>query len=211
MNNSHPNSFGARTTLNVPASSEKNFEYFSLKAFSKKSGLDISKFPYSMKVLVENLLRHEDNLAVKKADIEALSKWDPKATPDREIQFTPARTVLQDLTGVPAVADLAAMRGAMKKLGGNPDKINPLTPADLVIDHSVQVDFFGTSNAFEKNRKIEYDRNMERYQFLRWGQNALRNFRVVPPETGIIHQVNAKTVKLIFIQIAAWEPTLTPP
>lgn len=143
-----------------------------------------------MKVLLENLLRYEDNLAVKKSDIEAIADWNPKATPDREIQFTPGRTVLQDLTGVAAVCDLAAMRAAMKRLGGNPDKINPLTPADLVVDHSVQVDFFGTPDAFHKNREIEYERNMERYQFLRWGQSALRNFRVVPPETGIIHQVN---------------------
>ena len=187
MNNQHPNSFGSQTTLTVGG---KTYVYYSLKEFAKKSGKDVSKFPYSMKVLIENLLRHEDNLAVKKTDIEAIAGWNPQAAPDREIQFTPARTVLQDLTGVPAVADLAAMRAAMKRLGGNPDKINPLTPADLVIDHSVQVDFFGHSNAFVQNRAMEYERNMERYQFLRWGQSALRNFRVVPPETGIIHQVN---------------------
>ena len=187
MNHQNPNSFGTLSTLNVDG---KSYQYFSLTAFQKKSGKDITKFPYSMKVLLENLLRYEDNLAVKKPDIEALADWNPKATPDREIQFTPARTVLQDLTGVPAVADLAAMRAAMKRLGGDPDKINPLTPADLVIDHSVQVDYFGNSEAFNQNRKIEYERNMERYQFLRWGQTALRNFRVVPPETGIIHQVN---------------------
>ena len=186
MNKQHPNSFGTLATLNVDG---KAYQYYSLKAF-QKSGKDISKFPYSMKVLLENLLRYEDNLAVKKPDIEAIAAWVPTATPDREIQFTPARTVLQDLTGVPAVADLAAMRAAMKRLGGNPDKINPLTPADLVIDHSVQVDHFGTSESFHQNRKIEYERNMERYQFLRWGQKELRNFRVVPPETGIIHQVN---------------------
>jgi aconitate hydratase len=143
-----------------------------------------------MKVLVENLLRLEDNLAVKKTDIESIANWNPTAEPDREIQFTPARTVLQDLTGVAAVCDLAAMRSAMKRLGGNPEKINPLTPADLVIDHSVQVDYFGTPDAFNKNREIEYERNMERYEFLKWGQSALKNFRVVPPETGIIHQVN---------------------
>ena len=180
MNNTNPNSFGALTSLTVDG---KNYQYFSVKKFN-------SNFPYSIKVLLENLLRYEDNLAVKKTDIEAVANWNPKAEPDREIQFTPARTVLQDLTGVAAVCDLAAMRAAMKRLGGNPDKINPLTPADLVVDHSVQVDFFGTTDAFHKNREIEYDRNMERYQFLRWGQSALRNFRVVPPETGIIHQVN---------------------
>ncbi len=187
MNHSHPNSFGTLSTLTVDG---KSFQFYSLKEFAKKSGKDISKFPFSMKVLIENLLRHEDNLAVKKADIEALAAWNPKAEPDREMQFTPARTVLQDLTGVPAVCDLAAMRAAMKRLGGNPDKINPLTPADLVVDHSVQVDFFGSATAFSKNREIEYERNMERYQFLSWGQSSLRNFRVVPPETGIIHQVN---------------------
>jgi len=187
MNNTHPNSFGTLASLTIDG---KNFQYYSIKEFSKKSGKDVSNLPYSMKVLLENLLRYEDNLAVKKNDIEAVANWNPKAEPDREIQFTPARTVLQDLTGVAAVCDLAAMRAAMKRLGGNPDKINPLTPADLVIDHSVQVDFFGTPDAFNKNREIEYERNMERYQFLRWGQSALRNFRVVPPETGIIHQVN---------------------
>ena len=187
MNNSHPNSFGTLSSLNVEG---KSYQFFSVQEFVKKSGKDISKFPYSMKVLLENLLRLEDNLAVKKTDIEALADWNPKAEPDREIQFTPARTVLQDLTGVAAVCDLAAMRSAMKRLGGKPEKINPLTPADLVIDHSVQVDFFGTPDAFNKNREIEYERNMERYQFLRWGQSALKNFRVVPPETGIIPQVN---------------------
>ena len=187
MNNPHPNSFGAASTLNVNG---KPYRYFSLHEFSKKTGRDLSRFPYSMKILIENLLRYEDNLAVKKVDIEALSSWDPKAEPSREVQFTPARTVLQDLTGVPAVCDLAAMRAAMKRLGGDPLKINPLTPADLVIDHSVQVDFFGTHNALQKNQDIEYERNLERYQFLRWGQTTLKNFRVVPPEMGIIHQVN---------------------
>lgn len=187
MAQSNPNSFGTLSSLTADG---KTFQFFSLKEFAKKSGKDISKFPYSMKVLLENLLRHEDNLAVKKSDILAVAEWNPKAEPDREIQFTPARTVLQDLTGVPAVADLAAMRAAMKRLGGDPNRINPLTPADLVIDHSVQVDHFGNSKSFETNRAIEYDRNLERYQFLRWGQSALRNFRVVPPETGIIHQVN---------------------
>ncbi len=187
MNQQHPNSFGTLSTLSVDG---KSYQFYSLKEFSKKSGKDISHYPYSMKVLVENLLRLEDNLAVKKSDIETLSAWNPKAEPDQEIQFTPARTVLQDLTGVAAVCDLAAMRSAMKRLGGNPDLINPLTPADLVIDHSVQVDFFGQKDSFNKNREIEYDRNMERYEFLKWGQNELRNFRVVPPETGIIHQVN---------------------
>jgi aconitate hydratase len=187
MNQPHPNSFATLSRLTVEG---KEYRFFSLKDFAKNSGKDISRFPFSMKVLIENLLRLEDNLAVKKSDIEALASWNPSREPDQEIQFTPARTVLQDLTGVAAVCDLAAMRSAMKRLGGNPDRINPLTPADLVIDHSVQVDFFGTKNAFHQNREIEYERNLERYEFLKWGQNALRNFRVVPPETGIIHQVN---------------------
>ena len=189
MKSKHPDSFRSRSTLAVEG---KNFAFYSLKEFAKNSGKEISRYPFSMKVLVENLLRLEDNLAVKKSDIETLASWNPKAQPDQEIQFTPARTILQDLTGVAAVCDLAAMRSAMKRLGGNPDRINPLTPADLVIDHSVQVDFFGTKNSFNQNREIEYERNMERYEFLKWGQNALRNFRVVPPETGIIHQVNVE-------------------
>jgi aconitate hydratase len=187
MAQNHPNSFGTLSTLTANG---QTYQFYSLKEFIKKSGKNIQNLPFSMKVLLENMLRLEDNLAVKKADILAVADWNPKAEPDREIQFTPARTVLQDLTGVPAVADLAAMRSAMKRLGGDPNRINPLCPADLVIDHSVQVDHFGHAQAFENNRKIEYDRNMERYQFLRWGQSALRNFRVVPPETGIIHQVN---------------------
>lgn len=187
MKTQNPNSFNALSQLSVNG---QNYSFFSLKEFSKKSGKDLSKFPYSMKVLLENLLRYEDNLAVKKTDIEAIAQWNPKVEPDREIQFTPARTVLQDLTGVPAVNDLAAMRAAMKRLGGDPNKINPLCPVDLVIDHSVQVDFFGSSTAFNRNREIEYKRNEERYQFLKWGQSSLRSFRVVPPETGIIHQVN---------------------
>ncbi|MBS1958402.1 MAG: aconitate hydratase AcnA [Bdellovibrionales bacterium] len=187
MAQNNPNSFGTLSTLTADG---KSYSFYSLKEFAKKSGKDVSKFPFSMKVLLENLLRHEDNLAVKKSDILAVAGWNPKAEPDREIQFTPARTVLQDLTGVPAVVDLAAMRAAMKRLGGDPNKINPLCPVDLVIDHSVQVDHFGNSLAFEANRAIEYERNLERYQFLSWGKGAFRNFRVVPPETGIIHQVN---------------------
>ncbi len=194
MKPNHPNSFGAQSTL---SSGGKAHRFYSLKEFSKHSKRDISSYPFSMKVLLENLLRLEDGLAVKKSDIETLASWNPKAEPDQEIQFTPARTVLQDLTGVAAVCDLAAMRSAMKRLGGNPDRINPLTPADLVIDHSVQVDFFGQKDSFHKNRELEYERNMERYEFLKWGQNALRNFRVVPPETGIIHQVNLECLATV--------------
>jgi aconitate hydratase len=148
------------------------------------------RLPFSLKILLENLLRTEDGINVRADDIAALAQWDAKAEPNKEIAFTPARVLLQDFTGVPAIVDLAAMRDAMKKMGGDPAKINPLQPVELVIDHSVQVDNFGTSNAFQLNTDIEYERNRERYVFLRWGQNALRNFKVVPPETGIVHQVN---------------------
>jgi aconitate hydratase len=168
----------------------KSYRYFSVKKFSKSGGADISRLPFSLKILLENLLRNEDNLSVKKLDIEKLARWDAKRDPIDEIQFMPARVVLQDFTGVPAVADLAAMRSAIQKLGGHANQINPLQPADLVIDHSVMVDFFGTKDAEKKNADLEFDRNGERYQFLRWGQNAFRNFRVVPPDTGIVHQVN---------------------
>ena len=181
------NSFDSEQSLLVAG---KIYRYFSLNAFAKKSGKDISRLPFSLKILLENLLRREDGITVKREDIEALADWDPLATPDREIQFMPARVLLQDFTGVPAVADLAAMRRALQRLGGDPGRINPLQPADLVIDHSVQVDRFGTTLALQENAELDYQRNHERYQFLRWGQGAFRNFRVVPPATGICHQVN---------------------
>lgn len=166
----------------------KTYRYFSLKKFAESS--NISRLPFSLKILLENLLRNEDNLSVKKSDIAKLANWDSKKEPTDEIQFMPARVVLQDFTGVPAVADLAAMRSAIKTLGGNPDQINPLQPADLVIDHSVMVDHFGTKAAVDQNAKLEFERNGERYEFLRWGQEAFKNFRVVPPDTGIVHQIN---------------------
>ena len=181
------NSFGTQATLNVGG---KSYRYHSLKNFAQAKAGDISRLPFSMKILLENLLRYEDGVVIKKKDIENLAKWDPKATPENEIQFMPARVLLQDFTGVPAVADLAAMRGALKKLGGDPSRINPLQPADLVIDHSVQVDSFGSPSSFKINAQLEFDRNRERYEFLRWGQNAFKNFKVVPPDTGIVHQVN---------------------
>ncbi len=187
MNISKVDSFKTRSELSVEG---KKWTYFSLKVLEKTTQKPIRKLPHSLRGLIENPIRLEDGVAVKKDDIEAILNWNPKAEPDREIQFTPARTVLQDFTGVPAVCDLAAMRAAMKRLGGDPEKINPLCPVDLVIDHSVQVDHFGSSQAFEKNTALEYERNNERYQFLRWGQGAFKNFRAVPPETGIIHQVN---------------------
>ncbi len=157
----------------------------------KKAGLpDPARLPFSLRILLENLLRFEDGNPVEKSDIEALAAWDPKAKSEKEIAFTPARVILQDFTGVPCVVDLAAMREAIRKMGGDPARINPLQPVDLVIDHSVQVDAFGTADAFSENSRLEFERNQERYQFLRWGQQALRNFRVVPPGTGIVHQVN---------------------
>jgi aconitate hydratase len=179
-------SFGTKTTISVGS---KTFTYHSI-AKLKQSHPQIAKLPYSLKVLLENLLRLEDGVAVTKDDITALINWDAKTEPDKEIQFMPARVILQDFTGVPCVADLAAMRDAIKSLGGDADRINPLQPADLVIDHSVMVDYFGTKDAVDRNAAVEFERNKERYAFLRWGQNSLRNFRVVPPDTGIVHQVN---------------------
>ena len=176
-------SFGARKTLGVRSAT---YQIYGLDAV--KGAVDT--LPYTLKILLENMLRFEDGANITAADITALANWDPKAEPDREISFTPARVVLQDFTGVPAVVDLAAMRDAVVKLGGKAQRINPLSPAELVIDHSVQVDFFGTPDALGKNTAIEFERNLERYAFLRWGQNAFQNFRVVPPNTGIVHQVN---------------------
>jgi aconitate hydratase len=177
-------SFKARTTL---ASGSNNFEIFSL---AKLPGRQVARLPYSLKILLENLLRFEDGVNVTREDVDALLNWDPKAAPAYEISFTPSRVIMQDFTGVPAIVDLAAMREAMIKLGGNPDEINPLSPAELVIDHSVQVDAYGTPDALARNNAIEFGRNTERYAFLRWGQTAFRNFKVVPPNTGIVHQVN---------------------
>ncbi|GIW88951.1 MAG: aconitate hydratase [Isosphaeraceae bacterium] len=167
----------------------RSYRYFSLASLSAE-GIDLSRLPYSLKILLENLIRHEDGRTVTRNDILSLARWDPKAEPDHEIAFRPARVLLQDFTGVPAVVDLAAMREAMKQLGGDPTRINPLQPVDLVIDHSVQVDEAGTPLALLHNTQLEYQRNRERYEFLRWGQGAFRNFRVVPPGTGIVHQVN---------------------
>ena len=177
-------SFGARSTLAV---GDNEFEIFRLDAVTEGH---VKRLPYSLKILLENLLRHEDGRDVTRDDILALANWDAKAAPSTEISFTPARVILQDFTGVPAVVDLAAMRDAVVKLGGSASSINPLSPAELVIDHSVQVDNYGAANALDLNNKIEFQRNKERYSFLRWGQSAFDNFRVVPPNTGIVHQVN---------------------
>jgi len=176
--------FGARSTLTVGGN---DYEIFRLDAVSDGH---VATLPYSLKILLENLLRHEDGRDVTRDDILALANWDPSAEPSTEISFTPSRVILQDFTGVPAVVDLAAMRDAVVKLGGSADRINPLSPAELVIDHSVQVDNYGSPNALDLNNKIEFQRNEERYSFLKWGQSAFENFRVVPPNTGIVHQVN---------------------
>ena len=177
-------SFKAKATLDVAG---KTYQIFRVDAVANSARL-----PFSMKILLENLLRFEDGVTVKRADIEALANWDPQAEPDTEIQYRPARVLMQDFTGVPAVVDLAAMRDAMTALGGDPDKINPLQPAELVIDHSVQVDNYGTDQAFGLNAELEFSRNKERYSFLKWGQKAFDNFKVVPPDTGIVHQVNVE-------------------
>jgi aconitate hydratase len=178
-------SFATQTTLEVDG---KRYKYSSLAKLGEK--YDIKRLPYSMKILLENLLRHEDGLNVTAKEIEAVANWDAKKEPDTEIAFMPARVVLQDFTGVPCVVDLAAMRDAIVRLGGDAKRINPLIPSELVIDHSVQVDVFGTAGSLDANVKIEFDRNKERYGFLRWGQKAFNNFKVVPPRTGIVHQVN---------------------
>ncbi|MFA5597801.1 MAG: aconitase family protein, partial [Pusillimonas sp.] len=180
------NSFGARHTLPI---GNESYEIYRLDAV-KGQGLDVASLPYSLKILLENLLRTENGADVTADDIRALASWNPAAEPDKEIAFTPARVVLQDFTGVPAVVDLATMREAVQALGGDPARINPLAPVELVIDHSVIVDVFGQKTAFAQNVDIEYQRNLERYQFLRWGQEAFENFKVVPPGTGIVHQVN---------------------
>ena len=181
-------SFGARKPLKVGA---KTYQIYRLDAVSGP----VETLPYSLKILLENLLRFEDGATVTAEDINALANWDPKAEPDREIAFTPARVLLQDFTGVPAVVDLAAMRDAIVKLGGEPKMINPLSPVELVIDHSVQVDDFGTAQRSRQNNAIEFERNHERYSFLRWGQSAFENFHVVPPDTGIVHQVNLEYLR----------------
>ncbi|WP_456372857.1 aconitate hydratase AcnA [Thiolapillus sp.] len=187
------NSFNARDTLEAGG---KTYEIYRLDAIEGSARL-----PFATKILLENLLRNEDGVTVRKSDIEALANWDSQAEPSQEIQYRPARVLMQDFTGVPAVVDLAAMRDAIAELGGDPEKINPLQPAELVIDHSVQVDKFGLPNAAELNAQIEFERNRERYQFLKWGQQAFNNFKVVPPDTGIVHQVNVEYLsRVVFAQ-----------
>src|ERR1700685_4310232 len=191
-------SFKARTTLKSGAHA---YDIWSLPALGAEK---VARLPYSLKILLENLLRFEDGVNVTRADVEALLNWNPKAAPSYEISFTPARVIMQDFTGVPAIVDLAAMREAMTRLGGNADEINPLAPAELVIDHSVQVDSYGTSHSLAGHNRIELERHGERYAFLRWGQSAFRNFKVVPPNTGIVHQVNLEYLgRVVFENIDA--------
>jgi aconitate hydratase len=187
MNQQHVNSFNAVDRLTV---GDRVYTYVRLSALEDAGVLQLDRLPFSLKILLENLLRFEDGRSVTKDDVEALARWNPGKRSDREIAYRPARVLLQDFTGVPAVVDLAAMRDAMAAMGGDPKAINPLQPVELVIDHSVQVDAFGSGEAFAKNAQLEFDRNRERYAFLKWGQHALDNFRAVPPDTGIVHQVN---------------------
>ena len=190
------NSFGTRTATRVGGQA---VQMYSLPALQNAGYPDIAHLPYSLKILLENLLRREDGRAVKASDIESLARWDVRSSAQKEIAFSPARVLLQDFTGVPAVVDLAAMRDGIARLGGDPNRVNPLSPVELVIDHSVQVDYFGQPNAFELNAELEFSRNKERYAFLRWGQDAFRNFRVVPPDTGIVHQVNLEYLARVVV------------
>ncbi len=190
------NSFNTRDTLVV---GDTSYEIFSLRKLGEQH--DIAHLPWALKILLENLLRYEDGKTVTHDDIEALIKWDPQAEPDCEIAYRPARVLMQDFTGVPAIVDLAAMRDAMTQLGGDPDLINPLQPAELVIDHSVQVDRFGSKKAMDLNSELAYKRNQERYSFLKWGQKAFSNFRVVPPDTGIVHQVNLEYLASVVFEM----------
>src|ERR1700757_653310 len=201
------NSFGSRSVLRV---GKREFEIYRLDVLEKQ-GCRTSHLPYSLRILLENLLRREDGKTVKADDVRALASWNSKSVPSQEIAFMPSRVLLQDFTGVPAVVDLAAMRDAMKALGGDPKLINPLQPAELVIDHSVQVDEFGSANAFQLNAELEFLRNKERYAFLRWGQTAFKNFDIVPPDTGIVHQINLEYLaRVVFVHEADGKRTAYP-
>jgi len=201
------NSFGARATFK---SGNKEYELYRIDALDKQ-GISTQHLPFSLRILLENLLRTEDGINVTPGEIRALAAWNKNSKPEKEIAFTPSRVLLQDFTGVPAVVDLAAMRDAMKRLGGDPKLINPLQPAELVIDHSVQVDEFGTANAFDMNALLEFQRNKERYAFLRWGQTGFRNLAIVPPDTGIVHQVNLEYLaRVVFVHESAGKRTAYP-
>jgi aconitate hydratase len=200
------NTFGSQSELKAGG---KTYEIFRLSALENR-GMSLTRLPFSLRILLENLLRYEDGKSVTADDIEFLARWDPKAEPSREISWMPARVLMQDFTGVPAVVDLAAMRDAMKVLGGDPQKINPLQPAELVIDHSVQVDEFGTGNAYSVNAALEFQRNRERYAFLKWGQTAFRNFSAVPPGMGICHQVNLEYLARVVFTTPGSKPQAYP-
>jgi aconitate hydratase len=190
------NSFNSRSTLKVD---NKEYEIYRLDALDQQ-GISTKHLPYCLRILLENLLRTEDGRNVTGQEVRALAAWNKNSQPDKEIAFTPSRVLLQDFTGVPCVVDLAAMRDAMQQLGGDPALINPLQPVELVIDHSVQVDEFGTASAFDVNALLEFQRNKERYSFLRWGQTGFRNLAIVPPDTGIVHQVNLEYLaRVVFI------------
>src|SRR3954463_10445035 len=201
-------SFGTRTALSTTAGA---VTIYSLIALEKRGFPNVARLPFSLKILLENLLRNEDGRFVKQADIEALPNWGVTSKALRENSFIPARGLLPDFTRVPCVGDLAAMRDGIVRLGGDPAKVNPLQPVELVIDHSVQVDYFGQKNAFELNAELEFARNKERYAFLRWGQNAFRNFRVVPPDTGIVHQVNLEYLARVVMTADSVDGTLAFP
>jgi aconitate hydratase len=201
------NSFNSRSSLKV---GNKEYEIYRLDALDKQ-GISTKHLPYSLRILLENLLRTEDGRNVKKEDIRSMAAWNKHSKPDKEIAFTPSRVLLQDFTGVPCVVDLAAMRDAMQQLGGDPALINPLQPVELVIDHSVQVDEFGTASAFDMNALLEFQRNKERYSFLRWGQTGFRNLAIVPPDTGIVHQVNLEYLaRVVFVQEVASKNIASP-
>src|SRR5438046_9106758 len=199
------NSFGARASLDVGG---RSLEIHRLDALQSK--YDVARLPFSLKVLLENLLRTEGNGAVEAPDIEALATWDAKAEPSDEIAFMPARVLMQDFTGVPAVVHLAAMRDAVQALGGDPKQVNPLLPAELVIDHSVIVDEFGTPTAFQVNADLEFQRNRERYALLRWAQRTFQGFRVVPPDTGIVHEVNLECLARVVFTTEGRAPQAYP-
>src|SRR3954471_16605354 len=200
-------SFGAEGTLEA---GDRSYQIYRLSAVTG-DGVDVETLPFSLKVLLENLLRTEDGADITADDIRALASWDAAAEPSKEIQFTPARVIMQDFTGVPCIVDLATMREAMEDLGGDPSKINPLAPAEMVIDHSVIADVFGTPEAFERHVEIAYERNRERYQCLRWGQGAFDDFKVVPPGTGIVHQVNIEHLaRVVFTRELDGELTAYP-
>src|SRR5215471_2830643 len=201
------NSFGTQATLKVGG---KKYEIFRLSELDQQ-GISTRALPYSLRILLENLLRTEDGRNVTQEEIRALAAWNGQTKPGKEIAFTPSRVLLQDFTGVPAVVDLAAMRDRMSRLGGDPALINPLQPAELVIDHSVQVDEFGSPQAFQLNAELEFLRNKERYLFLRWGQTGFRNFAIVPPDTGIVHQVNLEYLaRVVFVSESNGQRTAYP-